>query len=98
VMKDFYTVATSISCIMSLTCNIYFLVFIKLQVRICLCLCLLFIFKDISLRSNFYQYIFFEVPFYFYVIVGYALNFSWVSLYTFLKNVATDRDIEARLA
>ena len=51
-----------------------------------------------SLRSNFYQYIFFEVPFYFYVIVGYALNFSWVSLYTFLKNVATDRDIEARLA
>jgi hypothetical protein len=50
-----------------------------------------------SLRSNFYQYIFFEVPFYFYMIVGYALNFSWVSLYAFLKNFS-DPDVESILA
>lgn len=57
---------------------------------------MLFWFKDMSLRSNFFQYIFFEVPFYFYMIVGYSLNFSWVQLYIYIKHLH-DSEIEMRL-
>lgn len=46
-------------------------------VRITMCFCMLYVFKEMSLSSNIYQLIFFEVPFYSYMVVGYTLVFSW---------------------
>ena len=38
---------------------------------------MLYVFKDLYLRSLMYQYLFFELPYYVYMIVGYTLLFSW---------------------
>ena len=95
VRRDFFTVTTVTACIMSLSCKCTWYINQPI-VRILLCMSMLFWFKDMSLRSNFSQYIFFEVPFYFYMVVGYSLNFSWVQLYTYIKHMQ-DAEIETRL-
>ena len=74
--NDSYTLFTVLACMVSLICKLFMFVNTSL-VRISLSVAMLYIFKDLSLKTLIYQYFFFEVPYYVYMIVGYTLLFSW---------------------
>ncbi|CDW72540.1 UNKNOWN [Stylonychia lemnae] len=50
---------------------------VSVSIRIILTIAYLFVFEILDLKGNIYQQIFFEIPYYCYIIVSYAVLFCW---------------------
>eukprot|EP00347_Sterkiella_histriomuscorum_P013825 403363222 len=68
---------------------------VSVSIRIILSILYLFVFQDASLRGNIYQQIFFEIPYYCYIIVSYAVLFSWAQIYFLFTSIRKETQTES---
>jgi len=81
--KDTFTLITIFANGTALTSNF----FPHSLVQIILCICWISFFKIADLISPFYQQLFFEIPYYCFMVVAMSIFFSWVEAYWELSNV-----------